>query len=140
MDALIQLAFCLLLSVSTSLTAVVFVNILTQPGMIFDWWAIWLRKQQDKYVGTTVEDYYAGDDGPELADYYAGRHERSEYVLKPLLTCVYCVSGQLSFWACLYLSWWYFNAFNVNLSLLCAGVGIFLAGLFEFVQQRYFPQ
>lgn len=144
MDALIQLVFCQLLAVSTSITAVVYVNILTQPGMLLDWWAEYLHNRKDRYVKSAKEfaqheyDYFGVDVDPMAEQ--AKAEERAEYWLKPILTCVYCVSGQLSFWACLYLSWWYFNAFNVNLSLLCAGVGVFLAGLFQYVQQKYFPQ
>ena len=47
----------------------VYVHILTQPDMILGWWSKWLHSVTD-----------------------------SEWLLKPLVDCEYCVAGQIALW------------------------------------------
>jgi len=57
-------------------TAVVYTEVLTAPGMILDWWCRWLHKLTSK-----------------------------EWILKPLIDCVYCVGGQIALWSYPIIFW-----------------------------------
>jgi hypothetical protein len=50
--------------------AVVYTEVLINPGMILDWWDKFLHK-----------------------------HFKKEWILKPLIDCVYCFGGQLALWS-----------------------------------------
>ena len=56
-------------------TAVVYTEVLTAPGMILAWW--------DKLIHKYIE---------------------KEWILKPLVDCVYCVGGQMALWSILLYS------------------------------------
>jgi hypothetical protein len=139
MIALSLLLVSLLLSVSAGLAATTYVNILTQPGQILAFWARFLYRIRDASVGTTPEEFDEGDEGPEAAQHYAERYERAEYFLKPILTCVYCVAGQMGLWLSVYVFYAYFTIFSPVLSILTAVVSVWFGGLLQYIQQRYFP-
>jgi hypothetical protein len=139
MIALQLLLVCLLLSVSAGLAATTYVNILTQPGQVLAFWARFLYWIRDASVGTTPDQFDEGDEGPEAAQRYAERWQRAEWVLKPLLTCVYCVAGQLGFWLSTYAFYSYFTIFSLIPSILTAVLSVWMGGLFQYIQQRYFP-
>ncbi len=81
-----QLLTCLLFSMLTGTAAGVYVSILTQPGHILAFWAEWLYRVKDWYVGVSANRQ---------------REERADYWLKPILTCGYCVGGQFGLWGLL---------------------------------------
>jgi hypothetical protein len=58
----------------------VYVNLLTDEDMVLWWW----YKLLTKYV-------------------------HSNYILKPLLTCEYCVAGQLALWTYFFFPWNFFS-------------------------------
>lgn len=87
----------------------VYVLILTKPGHILDFWAEWLRSGVKWIVTkTTKEDWK--------------RTKREEYILKPILECELCVSGQIALWT--YIFTQPFNIlgliFSICLSILLA--------------------
>lgn len=139
MTVLSILLASLLLSVSAGIAATTYVNILTQPGMVLDFWARWIYKLRDKYVGTTLDEFNEGDEGQERADYYAIRHERADYIMKPILTCVYCVGGQLGLWLSVYYQLSFTTTFYVIPCLLTAFMSVWFGGAFQYIQQKYFP-
>ena len=53
-----------------SITAIVYADVLTDPGMILGWWSKLLHD-----------------------------HIKKEWILKPLVDCVYCFGGQLALWS-----------------------------------------
>ncbi|GAB4052530.1 hypothetical protein GCM10028810_54360 [Spirosoma litoris] len=139
MTALLSLLLCLLISIVAGIAANGYVNILTKPGQVLDFWAKWLYDLRDWYVGTTPMDFHEGDEGPEMAEYYAIRHQRADYVLKPLLTCVYCVAGQMGFWLSLYYKLWYNTNYTIISCLITAVIAVWLGGAFQAIQKKHFP-
>jgi hypothetical protein len=59
----------ILYAVIFALTAIIYSEVLTAPGMILGWW--------DKLIH---------------------RYIKPEYLLKPLGDCVYCLGGQVALW------------------------------------------
>ncbi|RIV23600.1 hypothetical protein DYU11_11505 [Fibrisoma montanum] len=106
-----------------------YVNILTQPGNLLAPWARLLYWLGDRYVSPVVDN----------PDKLQRRVSRVETILKPLLTCVYCVAGQMGFWVSLYVYYWYFTHVNLILSLLTAGCAVWFGGLFSSVRAKLFP-
>ena len=62
-------------------TAVVYTEVLTPPGMILAWW--------DKLIHDHIE---------------------KEWILKPLVDCVYCVGGQMALWSYPVIFWGEYSA------------------------------
>jgi hypothetical protein len=60
----------LLYSLFAAITAIVYTDVLTDTGMILDFWSRFLHN-----------------------------HIKKEWILKPLVDCVYCVGGQLALWS-----------------------------------------
>ena len=60
----------LLYSLFAAITAIVYTDVLTDTGMILDFWSKFLHN-----------------------------HIKKEWILKPLVDCVYCVGGQLALWS-----------------------------------------
>lgn len=89
---LFLLLLCLLAFVS-SLSAIAYVQVLTQPEHILSFWAKFLYG---------LRDSYAARFGPEGSGRHEKAYNRAAYVLQPILTCPYCVAGQLSLWGYLY--------------------------------------
>jgi len=56
------------------MTAIVYTEVLTAPGMILGWWDKWLHNRV-----------------------------KSDWILKPLGDCAYCFGGQLALWSYLFL-------------------------------------
>ncbi|MGF7219037.1 hypothetical protein GGR92_005217 [Spirosoma lacussanchae] len=120
---------CLLLAVSAGIAATTYVNILTAPGQVLDFWARFLYRLQETFVGAVRDD-------PERVQ---RRHRFSDTLLKPLLTCVYCVGGQLGFWLSIYVQNSYGTRINLALCLLTAVLSVYMGGLFQYIQKKLFP-
>jgi hypothetical protein len=78
------------------------------------------------------------DDSNDL-DRVQRRTAFADYLLKPILTCVYCVSGQMGFWGFTYAYYAYNSGFNPIWSILSAFMGVYMGGLFQAIQLKYFP-
>jgi hypothetical protein len=131
MTVLTILLACLLVSVSAGLAATVYVNILTQPGQVLAFWARTLFRVRDTFVEAVASE-------PERM------HRRTAFadsLLKPLLTCVYCVGGQMGFWLFLisYVNDGYGTLSGLVWAVLTAFCSVFFAGLFQAIQLKYFP-
>ncbi|MBC3785713.1 hypothetical protein [Spirosoma utsteinense] len=124
----------LLMSVLSGLAATTYVNILTQPDQVLAFWARFLYRLQTLYM--THGD--PSEERPVMA-FKEKRYKISEWLLKPLLTCVYCVAGQMGLWLSIYVFYAYFTTFNPILSILTAVVSVWMGGFFQSIQQRYFP-
>jgi len=125
----------MLLSVSAGIIATVHVNVLTQPGMVLAGWARWLYNAQTYYI-TRGQSWTERQD-PLL--FQTRRYHVSEWLLKPILTCVYCVGGQAGFWLAVYYQVSYCTTFSVMFCPIVAVLSVWMAGLFQCIQQRYFP-
>lgn len=88
-----QLIYSVLIAVSSW----VYVCILTNEGMILDWWA--------KFLNRII---------------------RSQWLLKPLVECEYCVSGQIALWFYV-LKYW--NEYNLLTNIFFVTLTIFLTNL-----------
>lgn len=128
-----NLLVSLLLAVSCGLAADSYVNILTQPGQVLAFWAKWLYALKEQWALMAI---------PESGD-LSGYNERiriADYILKPILTCVYCVGGQMGFWLSLYFFLQCFTVFeSIFLSFLTAAISVWMGGLFQAIQKKYFP-
>jgi hypothetical protein len=69
-----------ILSLLLAVVGYVYVYVLTDMGNILGWWYDLLTN-----------------------------HIKNQYLLKPLLTCEYCVVGQLAFWFYIYWCWYSYN-------------------------------
>lgn len=142
MPVLMTLLVCLLLSVSAGLAADTYVNILTQPGQVLAFWARWLYALKEKFVmhgQPPANEHGVTFATPEDSATYLHRMAVSEYILKPLLTCVYCVGGQLGFWLSVYCSVVFHQRFSLLWALLTAVLSVWFGGLFQSIQKKYFP-
>lgn len=74
----------ILFPVAVSLSAVVYTDILTRPGMILGKWHEYLHT---KLIGGIGKPHY-----------------RYQWLYKPLVGCVFCVSGQWALWLYLWVS------------------------------------
>ncbi|OJW75700.1 MAG: hypothetical protein BGO59_09035 [Spirosoma sp. 48-14] len=135
MTAILNLLACLLLAVSAGLAATTYVNTLTQPGMILAFWAKWLYSLQTYFI-THGKSWTERDD--HLL-FQTGRYKVSEYLLKPILSCVFCVGGQMGFWLSLYYKLQYDTNFSIILCALTAVLSVWFGGAFQSIQQKYFP-
>ncbi len=143
--AILPLLLSLYISISAGLAATTYVNILTQPGQVLAFWARWLYTLRDWYIEPKREFREYIDGLPDDTIFFDAekksqkRRERiADYLLKPILTCVYCVGGQVGFWLSVYVSCSYFT-FDFLISLLTAVLSVWMGGLFQYVQQRLFP-
>jgi len=80
-------------------TAVVYTEVLINPGMILDWWDRFLHK-----------------------------HIKKEWILKPLIDCVYCFGGQLALWTYLVM---YYNQYNFVLHVCFIMSVLFIINLYK---------
>ena len=95
----------------------VYVGVWTQPGFVLDGLATWLY---------SLGDWYAGD-CTDPAQHR--RHIHAEWILKPLLTCGYCVGGQMGLWGFALLT--YRDPLPLLCYILSAGVASLVGGLID---------
>lgn len=89
-----------------------YVCILTQPGQILSGWRDWLEWQY-----TLFFTQKALEKKQNVADYLASYR----WVLKPILTCELCVSGQLGLWLYPFCSKIGYS-FSGHLAAICSGI------------------
>ena len=106
---LICLITILFLALLSGIAADTYVNILTQPGNVLDFWARWLYGLRDRWLSREPDEY---------SDRYQRRMALAERLLKPVLTCAKCVGGWIGFFAYLYA----FYAFSMPYKLILHGL------------------
>lgn len=128
----------LLIAVISGLTADIYVNILTQPGMILAGWARWLNEVADKYC--KPDPYWPKPEFDDQVEAWINeRRKRADFWLKPILTCIYCVSGQMGFWLSIILAIAFHSVFLAGFSIITACLSIYFGGIIQYIQHKYFP-
>lgn len=137
MTVLLTLLASLCLAVISGLLSDVYVNILTEPGMILDFWARWLYRIRDQYI--EPNEFWVTNFPEEAAEWQEKRKSQADYLLKPLLTCVYCNAGQIGLWLSFYVQLSYCTNFSLILSLVTAVLSVWMGGMFQAIQKKHFP-
>lgn len=83
MEALYQsnLLFAVSVAIAAGVSGFVYVTVLTQPGQILAGWKTFLENTYIKITGWETDRYF-----------------RYRWVMKPIVECELCVSGQLALW------------------------------------------
>lgn len=68
-------------AIVATVTAFVYVTILTQPDQFLGWWKVFLHNTYIKITGWETDRYH-----------------NYKWVLKPIVDCELCVSGQMALW------------------------------------------
>ena len=89
----------LLYSLFAAITAIVYTEVLTDTGMILDFWSRFLHN-----------------------------HIKREWILKPLVDCVYCVGGQVALWSYPVVFW---NEYSVIYHFLYIMLVIFFIHIYK---------
>lgn len=100
----------------------VYVAILTKPGMILARFADFLQRQ---YLMFHVKQQSKHNWPPGLM---ADKMAANQWMLKPVLTCAFCVSGQLAFWLFIPFVW---GEYTINGHLAAVCTAILTAGVIE---------
>lgn len=106
MTAILFLLLLLMMGLVSALSANAYVNVLTRPGHILSKWAGFLYG---------LRDSYAARFGPDGSTEHEKAYDKADYLLQPVLTCPYCVAGQLSLWG------YFYGAYFHELPYLLAG-------------------
>ncbi len=69
----------------------------TQPGEVLGWWAEILHNAHGR-----LAKYMIADDDSQFVTAFIENMQRTEWVLKPILTCETCIAGQLAGWLFLF--------------------------------------
>lgn len=80
-------------------TSVVYTEILVNPGMVLAWWDKFLHK-----------------------------HIKKEWILKPIVDCVYCFGGQLALWSYPVIFW---NDYSIILHFCFIMTVLFIITLYK---------
>jgi len=82
---LLTLLYAASVAVASGVSAYVYVQILTQPGHVLEWWSRLIHQAYDKLFTRESEKWY-----------------RFKWILKPILECELCVAGQFALWLFLF--------------------------------------
>lgn len=80
----------------------VYALILTNPGHVLGWWKRWIMNTVHMITAKVIKD--------DMKAY-----DTAEYILKPLVTCELCVSGQIALWT--FVITQQFNLFGLTLCI-----------------------
>lgn len=102
-----NLLFAVSVATAAGVSGFVYVTILTQPGQILAGWKSFLENAYIKIFGWETESYF-----------------KYRWIMKPLVECELCVSGQLALW--LFLFPFLFKVFSL---IFCICLSILIAKL-----------
>lgn len=105
-----KLMLAVSIGVSSGIMGVVYVLILTQPGQVLSWWS--------KLIHNTYDKIFVRD---------SDRWFKYDWILKPILTCELCVSGQIALWSFIFFALFPLHVFNIFGLIFCICLSILTA-------------
>lgn len=108
--------------VQVGIIGFVYVAILTKPGMILARWADYLHR-----LFTVFHVKQAAKKGWSPG-YMEDQLQANSWWLKPVLTCTWCVSGQIALWLFIPFAW---SSWSINGHLAAISTAILVGGLME---------
>lgn len=96
---LLMLATAASIGIASGIIGVIYVLILTQPGHVLSWWSKLIYMAYDRLFVRESEKWF-----------------KYKWVLKPILECELCVSGQLALWI-YFISFFLYLTYNPTIFL-----------------------
>lgn len=110
---LLTLLLAASIGVASGVSGAIYKLILLEPGHALSGWNIFVRRMYMKFVGSDEEKYF-----------------KYQWILKPIVECELCISGQIALWSFLIINFRQFDdyfflhlfalIFNICLSILTA--------------------
>lgn len=110
------------LGIQAGIIGFVYACILTKPGMLLAGWADYLHRI---YTVFHVKQAQAKGWSP---GYMEDKLQANSWWLKPVLTCTWCVSGQIALWLFVPFAW---SHWSLNGHLAAISMAILVGGLME---------
>lgn len=108
--------------VQTGVIGFVYSTILTKPGMLLGGWADFLHRHFTLFhVKQSMNKGWS-------PGYMEDKLQQNSWWLKPVLTCCWCVSGQIALWLFIPFAW---SHWSLNGHLAAVSMSILTGGLLE---------